>query len=210
MTATAPQTSPVHTTLADYAAPTYTLHAGDFATRTERATGLSADDVVTATVALTGQPAERVAAFLLYRRYADERTLRIPAAPTDGAEACYITRDELDVATVREDVAKLIEGHEGVGASRTIPRGHNGAADIEVFDLDGQQIAFVTIYADGNVEVLPVVQAEIVSGDDGPEGYCAHGVPEAQRCGQPDCAGAERTGYDSMTALERDAVQRTG
>ena len=29
------------------------------------------------------------------------------------------------------------------------------------------------------------------------EGFCAHGVHESQRCGNPDCAGAERTGYDS-------------
>jgi hypothetical protein len=29
------------------------------------------------------------------------------------------------------------------------------------------------------------------------EGFCAHGVPAAQPCGQPDCAGPEYVGGDS-------------
>lgn len=164
----APQTSApaFHDVLAEYAAPTYTVHgvtAGGLA-RTERGSGLAPEDAVVAAVTLTRQPTARVAAYLLAHRGADKRTVRIPANPSiDGTAACDLTIEAHDVGMVRDDVAKIIEGHEGVGYAHTTPRGHDGAADIDVFDHDGQPIAFVCVYADGRVEVLPIVRAEIVS-----------------------------------------------
>lgn len=68
---------------------------------------------------------------------------------------------DVPLSQVREDLERIVCQHPTVGTTRTTPRGHHGACDIDVFDFDGQQIALVTVYADGNVEALPVDLAQV-------------------------------------------------
>jgi hypothetical protein len=65
--------------------------------------------------------------------------------------------------TLRDDITRIVQQHETVGSVQTTPRGKRGACTMEVFGHDGQQIAVVTIGADGTVDALPVVLAEVVA-----------------------------------------------
>lgn len=62
---------------------------------------------------------------------------------------------DLDLETLRDDVEKIVHGHELVGAVHRIPRGHHGACDIEVYGYDDRLMALVVLDRDGNVHALP-------------------------------------------------------
>lgn len=59
---------------------------------------------------------------------------------------------------VQTDVVRLAHSVADVGAVYTVPRGQNGACDIEVFDRANAPIAFVVIDGRGKVEALPPVE----------------------------------------------------
>jgi hypothetical protein len=154
----APETSP-----ATYTVTATTSAAGLFVQRVKRGSDMTPDDVVELVADVTGQSPERIAAYLLYRFNVGAETLRIPANTTvEGASACDITLDAVDLSMIRDDVTKIVVQHETVGSVKGTPRGHHGACDLEVFDLDGQQIALVVVYADGRVEALPGALAPAV------------------------------------------------
>jgi hypothetical protein len=74
---------------------------------------------------------------------------------------------DLPVAEIRDDVARIVEQHPDTGSVHFTPRGSHGAGDFEVFDADGQQIALVTVYADGKVKALtPADPAELADEGD--------------------------------------------
>jgi hypothetical protein len=83
---------------------------------------------------------------------------------------------DLPVAEIRDDVAKIVQQHPGACTVHFTPRGGDGAGDFEVFDFDGRQFALVSVYADGRVEALPVVQAELAADEAQP----AEATVEAQ------------------------------
>lgn len=78
------------------------------------------------------------------------------AATVHGAVLAYVGdgTGDLPLATIREDLERIIHQHPTVDSASTTPRGFDGACDIEAFDFDGAQIALVTLDAKGHVEAL--------------------------------------------------------
>lgn len=63
---------------------------------------------------------------------------------------------DLPLAVVRDDIARIVQQHPTVESVAVTPRGHDGACSMDIHGHDGDQIALVVVYADGQAEALPV------------------------------------------------------
>jgi hypothetical protein len=75
-----------------------------------------------------------------------------------AATLTSVSTDDYLPAGVQADVVNIARTVADVGAVLTVPRGHNGACDIEVFDRANQPIAFVVVDHRGHVEALPPLE----------------------------------------------------